>query len=263
MNIQSLGYRINFIFPHFDGEVVDKGDYTVIRTPSNFGYFWGNFLLFANPPQAGDLERWQGLFAQEIGTPPTINHITLGWDSPEGIRGEIAPFLDAGFHLHEDLIMSTQAVYPPPKWNDAVTIRPIQGDHEWEQAFHITLRCFPGEEFGESYVPFKRWEMERFRRMTEARRGHWFGAFLDTKMVAGLGLFFEDGLGCVESVGTHPDFQRQGLCGTLTFRAAEYAFQQLGVHTIALAAEIGYHAAKIYESVGFKVVERQIGLEKW
>ena len=52
MNIQSLGYRTDLFFPRFDGEVTDRGDYIVIRTPSNPTYHWGNFLLFNQPPVA-------------------------------------------------------------------------------------------------------------------------------------------------------------------------------------------------------------------
>lgn len=50
MNIRSLGYRTDLLFPRFDGEVIDRGDYTVIRTPSNPTFYWGNFLLFDQPP---------------------------------------------------------------------------------------------------------------------------------------------------------------------------------------------------------------------
>jgi len=263
MHIQSLGYRIHLIFPHFDGEVIDKGDYLAIHTPTNTGFYWGNFLLFAHPPRAGDLDRWQGLFAEEIGVPPAVNHMVFGWDSPTGEHGEITPFLEAGFKLEEHLIMSAMTVHPPPKWNDTVVIRPIQGDQEWEQALDISLRCFPGNEFGESYRPFMQREMGRFRNMSDAGWGHWFGAFSGSRMAAGLGLYAEHGLGSFELVGTHPDFQRQGICGTLVYHAAQHEFEQMGVHTLALAADIGYHAEKIYESVGFKVVERQAGLEKW
>ena len=69
MNIHSLGYRTDLFFPRFDGEVTDRGDYIVIRTTSNPTYHWGNFLLFSQPPAAGDLERWLRLFAAEIGAP--------------------------------------------------------------------------------------------------------------------------------------------------------------------------------------------------
>jgi hypothetical protein len=47
MNVKSLGYRTDLIFPTFDGEIIDRGDYLVIRTPKNPTFYWGNFLLFA------------------------------------------------------------------------------------------------------------------------------------------------------------------------------------------------------------------------
>ena len=63
MLIRSLAYQTDLFFPRFDAEVVDRGDYLVIRTPSNPTFHWGNFLLFAQPPGAGDLNRWRRLFA--------------------------------------------------------------------------------------------------------------------------------------------------------------------------------------------------------
>ncbi len=35
MNVHSLGYRTDLIFSRFGGEVFDRGDYLVVRTPSN------------------------------------------------------------------------------------------------------------------------------------------------------------------------------------------------------------------------------------
>jgi hypothetical protein len=35
MKVQSLGYRTDLIFPTFEGQITDRGDYLVIRTPSN------------------------------------------------------------------------------------------------------------------------------------------------------------------------------------------------------------------------------------
>jgi len=35
MKVHSLGYQTDLIFPAFDGEVIDRGDYLVIKTPSN------------------------------------------------------------------------------------------------------------------------------------------------------------------------------------------------------------------------------------
>lgn len=81
MQLQSLGYRTDLIFPAFEGEILDRGTYLVIRTPTNPSFHWGNFLLFAEPPQPGDFQRWRDLFAREIGTPPQVQHQTFGWDT--------------------------------------------------------------------------------------------------------------------------------------------------------------------------------------
>jgi hypothetical protein len=35
MNIRPLGYRTDLFFPAFDGQIVDRGEYVVVRTPSN------------------------------------------------------------------------------------------------------------------------------------------------------------------------------------------------------------------------------------
>ena len=58
MHIRSLGWRTDLIFPRFDGVVTDRGDYLVVRTPSNPGFYWGNFLLLDAP--AGPLaDSWE------------------------------------------------------------------------------------------------------------------------------------------------------------------------------------------------------------
>ena len=58
MQVRSLGYRTDLIFPAFDGQITDRGDYLVVRTPSNPTFYWGNFLLFDRPTGDGDIERW-------------------------------------------------------------------------------------------------------------------------------------------------------------------------------------------------------------
>ena len=83
MQVRSLGYQTDLIFPSYDGEIIDRGNYLVIRTPKNPSYYWGNFLLFDHPPMKGDDQVWQELFAREIGAPPLVTHLTFGWDTTE------------------------------------------------------------------------------------------------------------------------------------------------------------------------------------
>lgn len=263
MEIHSLGYRTDLFFPKFEGIVLDRGEYLAIRTPSNPGFYWGNFLLFLKPPVQGDLAKWQALFQQEISSKQVTHHTVFGWDSPQGETGEVQPFIDAGFMLNESIVLTTTEVNPPPKYNDEVVVRPLMEDWEWEQALQTQVECRSPEHRFEAYMPFKKAKMERYREMQRAGLGHWFGAFLGNQLVADLGLFCIDGVGRFQSVETAPDYRRLGICGTMVYQAARYAFERMGAKTLVMVADEHYHAARIYESVGFRPKERQIGVERW
>jgi len=263
MHVHSLGYRTDLIFPAFDGQILDRGAYLVILTPTNPGFYWGNFLLFANPPGEGDLESWKSLFAQEIGAKIRAEHFAFGWDTVNGETGVIQPFLVAGFNLGQSYVLTAQQVNLPPKYNREAEVRPLVSDQDWEQATQNQLACrIPGHSL-ESYRVFKTDQMRRYRQMSQAGLGHWFGAFLGARLVTELGIFTSGRLGRFQQVGTHPEYRRQGLCGALVYQASRYALEKMGVETLVMVAEEHYHAAKIYESLGFRPRERQVGLDWW
>lgn len=99
--------------------------------------------------------------------------------------------------------------------------------------------------------------------MTRAGLGLWFGAFLENRLVADLGVFTAGRIGRFQQVGTHPDYRRRGICGALVYQASRYAFDQMKLETLVMVADENYHAAKIYESVGFQAKEHQVGVDWW
>lgn len=262
MNLRSFGYRTDLIFPRFNGEISDRGNYLVIRTPSNPTYWWGNFLLFNGPPAEEDFERWQTLFAEEIGAPPTVKHMTFGWDTVSGEQGYIKPFLEVGFKLDELLVLTTRSVNPPPKLNAEVNIRPLHESWEWQAAIQNQIDCHDEGFADGNYQLFKERQFAAYRAMSEAGCGHWFGAFLGEKLVADLGVFTDGEVGRFQAVETHPDFRRRGICGTLVHQASSFAFEHMGAGTLVMVADEHYHAAKVYESVGFRPTEKQVALER-
>ena len=141
MIVKSLGYRTDLFFPSFDGEVLDRGHYTVIRTPTNPTYYWGNYLLFDAPPVAGDLEHWSAIFAEEIGAPPVANHFAFGWDDTAGAMGDVSAFVEAGFEVDESVVLTTQCVRRPDKFNDDVEVRILSEDWEWDAALATQMAC--------------------------------------------------------------------------------------------------------------------------
>ncbi len=260
MELKSLGYRTDLIFPRFEGQVEDRDTYLVIRTPANPSFHWGNFLLFNHPPEPGDLERWKTLFAREIGGPPQFNHLTFGWDTTGGETGFVQPFLEAGFALEQTVVLTAAAVNPPPKGLADVEVRPLIGAAAWEEALALDITCFQGNYEPEGFAIFARAKFRRYRLMTEAGLGAWFGAYQNGVMAAACGLFCDGSLGRFQQVGTLPPFRRQGICGTLVYRASRFALEEMGVQTLVMLADENYHAAKIYESVGFNPTEKQRGV---
>ena len=53
--IRNLGYRTDCVILHYNGQIEEKEDYYVIRTPSNPTYYWGNFLLYKFAPKKRSL----------------------------------------------------------------------------------------------------------------------------------------------------------------------------------------------------------------
>jgi len=263
MKVKSLGYKTDLIFPGFDGDIIDRGDYLVILTPDNPTFHWGNFILFKNPPKNSDFLLWKNIFNREIASILKANHMAFGWDTSDGETGEVELFTDDGFDFFKSIVLSTDDVNLPKKHNTEIVIRPISEDWEWQQAQSNQIACREQGHDIASYTQFKSDQMRRYRKMTKAGIGQWFGAFLENHLVADLGVFAINNTARFQNVCTHPDFRRQGICGTLVYESSRYAFEKMDVKTLVMVADEDYHAARIYESVGFKPRERQVGLSWW
>ena len=263
MKLTSLSRQTDLMFSHFDGEVQDRGDYIVVKTPNNPGYHWGNYIIFSNPPQSGDFEKWQEIYRSEFTYYDSFKHMTFTWNQNNEVRPNFDPFLNAGFKLDRAKVLAAQKVNPPPKLNHFIEVRVIQTSAEWEQAIQLQVatrdRCF--DEKG--YEVFKRRQFNTYQAMSKAGFGNWFGAFLENHLVGDLGIFHQGGIGRFQNVETHPNYRRQGICGTLVYKSAQIALQTLDVTTLVMEADADYHAAGIYESVGFRPTEENQSLSWW
>jgi len=258
MNLHSLGYRTDLMFARWNGEVTDFSEYLRIHTPSNHTFYWGNFLLFARPPQEGDFERWSALFREHF---PDAKHVAFGVDGTKGEAGVSQPFLDAGFTLERSVVLTATQTYAPERMSLEAEVRPLKSDADWDAALEVQVLCRDPLYSLESYRIFKSAQLKNYRLLTELGLGEWFGAFLSGKLVADLGIFFSSDLARFQMVGTHPEHRKKGLCGRLVFEASRYAFDK-GAETLVMVADPEYFAARIYESVGFAVLEQQVALQK-
>lgn len=257
MQITSLGYRTDVMIRVREGaELTEHDGCLVVRSPANPGFWWGNFLLLAGPPAPGAAAEWVTRFP---GLLPGARHVAVGVDVTGADAVETAGFEAAGCAVKHSTVLTAVTVHEPPRPSAGATVRPLEGDSDWEQAARLRNDCTGLGPGSEEYL---RGRVAQARALTEAGYGTWFGAFLDGRLVAQLGVVRCDGgLARFQDVETHPAARRQGLAGTLVCQAGRYGLAGLGAATLVIVAdEPG--PIRIYRSVGFTPVEDQVGFER-
>ena len=261
MRVTSLGFLTDVALRAGEGaEVADRGDYIVVRSPDNPDFWWGNFLLLAGWPVPGTGDRWLARFAAEF---PLAQHIALGVDEDdtgdEDDRPVPAEFGAAGLEPQHGTVLTCATVGPPPHPNAAAEIRRLESDADWRQSVELAMRCFDHGEPGD-YLEIR---MAARRRLTQAGRGAWFGAFAGDRLLAQLGLFDAgDGYARYQHVETDPRAWRQGLAGTLVWHAGRYGREVLGAGTFVIVADPADVAIRVYRACGFADVHRQFSFER-
>jgi hypothetical protein len=192
-----------------------------------------------------------------------VGHMTFSWDSIDGEAGEINDFIADGFSLEKSSVMITDNIVLPKKINDSLVIRTIASEEDWEAVVNNHVHCRANHFDEAPYRKFASRRIADYRLMIKKNKGKWFGAFLDGQLVGDLGIFAENGLGRFQTVGTHPGFRRLGVCSTLLYRAGKHALETMNVKQLVIVADPYYHAAAIYESVGFKTKQTSVGLCKY
>lgn len=267
--LRSLCFRTDVFLTAFDGVVEDRGRYVVLRTPSNPSYWWGNFLLYPEPPDESAALRgaegcWLDDHAREL---PDVQATLLTWDRPDGVMGEVEPFLRDGFEIDDGTVLTATSrdLVSPPRRNDDVIVAPLTSDAQWDDAVRTLTNAFAARRSGtlDELRAFMTRQLVRYRAMQSAQLGQWYGAYLGDDLAAVLGLVrvgTGSALGRFQLVGTDPRFGRQGACSTLVHEVARRALEEQGFTTLVMAADADYHAAKVYESVGFRRTERLLSL---
>ncbi|MEP7297920.1 MAG: GNAT family protein [Burkholderiales bacterium] len=254
----TLGWRTDLIFARFDGEVIARDGYLVVRTPANPGFWWGNFLLFDDPPRHGDAARWLASFKAEIAdAQPESRHLAFGVNAaqPFALPADFAAvglslFASTVLTLHRDALRMPRPAPDPAQYRIEKLALPAQAP----QAVELHVASDEGaHEPVADYRLFRERQMLRYGAMERAGLGHWFGVFTrEGELVADCGLFRDGTLGRFQHVSTHPSWRRRGLCTALVHAVCQHGFETMGLQTLVIVADPDDVAIGLYESVGFE-----------
>ena len=261
--LRSLGYRTDVFLCAFDGIVEERDRYLVMRTPSNPNYWWGNYLLYPDAPAPGDAPTWLADQAREL---PGVTGKLIAWDRPDGATGELQDFFDEGFALDDGTILTAKRgdLRRTSRMTGDVTTVAIRTDAQWNDMLEVLTNAFTPTRSGtlEDLRVFTTTQCSRYRAMQEANLGQWYGAMVDGELAGALGVVRDREVGRFQLIGTDPRFARRGVCSSLVHDAAALTFERPEIETLVIAADSTYHAAKVYEAVGFQPTERLVAVIK-
>lgn len=259
MRVRSLGLHTELALASWRGSVRDRHDHLVVTHPLAPGFRGGNLLVFERPPEPGDLERWCALFDAAIGTPSAYPYRSLTWDGLDGEKGELAPFLAAGFEHDSGVVLAADRLLPPQHPRRDLHLVPLVGAAGWEAAVAVQV-ADAAPERRPSYARLVGDVMRLNRRAVEAGHGVWWGAFEGDVLVGTLGVFRVDGFARFQAVVTHPERRRQGIASTLLQRAAEAARTAWGSELLLLEAASDGATMGLYQRLGFRPLEWRVGV---
>jgi ribosomal protein S18 acetylase RimI-like enzyme len=263
MAIASLVWATDIDVLPADRVVERRDGYVAIRSPSNPTHWWGNFLLFDNPPGTGDGNRWETLFETEFSQEPEVRHRTFAWDRVDGSEGEAeAEFISRGYEPERvvGLLAEPSELRPHPRQNEDVLIQRLSeaDDEPWERVLELQLAM---EDRSLEHVYLRR-RLHDQRALFQTGRGGWYVARdpVTGEVVGSLGIVVTGGRARFQSVDTAPAHQRRGICSRLVVEAARDAAERWSVRQFVIAAAAEYHALGLYESLGFQARERVAGV---
>jgi GNAT superfamily N-acetyltransferase len=237
-----------------------------IVSPDNPTYWWENALVMDRAPLEGDLERWQIQYRDLIQKhQPLSAHMAFSWEGPE--RGVVEPFVAHGFVFSKLLVMRALHLNPAAPPRAPVTLRSFTSD-DWPKLIDALV----GEaRLGSSRDAYRQ-HIERsvatWRRLADADRGNWFGAFNGSELIATLGIFVEpqplgDGerLARFQHVLTVASWRRQGLCLALAYEAARQSAIRYAPTAFVIQASATEAPRHIYQRLGFTIDSTSFGLE--
>jgi ribosomal protein S18 acetylase RimI-like enzyme len=247
MNVRSLGLSTDLQLLALRGQIVDRGDYLVVSTPDDRGYYFGNLLVLRAAPQVGEVAYWTRKFREEH-TSDEIKHVTLVWDTISGDVGARTELEAAGFTVEVNDVM-TAPTRDISRALTSVAIRTLVADEVLASA---DLSWANGDRHDDAYRQFldrrALWKSELVRKGS----ARFYGAFDGETLVGSLGLVSLGDVARYQDVEVAASHRKRGIASALLATAAADATAE----TLVIVAESEGAAGRVYERAGFRVIER-------
>ncbi len=257
-----LGTESSLNFHQVDGEVFERTHYRFVKTKNRPHFFWGNYMIFNEPPSVDGFQNWIDHYNLEFNSQEQ-GFITITWSCSD--LGNPQKFLDFGFEIETQEVLRLKNITKPDKLNKHVEVRVIESDFDWNQVKKTQwIKNWPLKQDQEHFLENK---IHTYKRLQDQGFGYRYGAFLGEKLVGDLGIYIKNRIARFNNVFTHCDFYNQGICRSLVYGSLKDILAKNLADEFIMQATESEYAKNIYKKIGFEVCEQSHDMtwmsDKW
>jgi ribosomal protein S18 acetylase RimI-like enzyme len=259
-----LGFQCERVINHLESEVIERPDYQILRTASSPDYYFGNLLALKVPLHSQSKAEWQACFAQAFAHEPLVQHQTYsGRRGPDEDTAAVEAFVDENFDYEEMYILAAtrDGFVPPAGLNREVQLRELATTQDWQQWLDLARLDYQHNPNPESVERYLATRVSNYRQLNAGGFGRYLGAFIDARLIGYAGLYHHDRLARFQSVLVLPEFENRKIAKTLLSELVRQAPKD--IKRFVIVADEHYHATRLYQSLGFEIVERECSLCWW
>lgn len=230
------------------------GDHLIIRTPSNPGFHWGNFVFVTDPDRVDTAGHWVSVFAEVF---PHDRHRAVGLVTEPSCPEGMAAWLAAGLEIEYEDALSTSRPPTLRPLADGYTVRELRTDDDWAQDLDLDLDDEPDHFITDPrHQQFREARLLARRTLTTAGHAAFLGVFAGSRLVAQVGIVdCGQGIARYQHVFTAREHRRRGLTSHLLGVAARWASDR-GCNRWVIVADADSDASRLYQACGFTDAER-------
>lgn len=253
--MKALEFATDVMVQQGDIHLTHHADRMVQETPDQPNFWFGNRVIYSAPPDSA--ARLMAQFQNDL---PGARHICFGWDIPnlphDVVKG-VFQATDLMVESADTLVLSGPLIGKPVP--EGVQIRPFETPNDWLQREAIAKAEFLKDGTPEKGLDaFLRGSSTQRRRQISKGLGQWFGAFVGGALVADMGIFHDEDLIRYQSVQTHENHRRKGMCSALLQVSLNWALTRAPNARPVIVADSNSDAGRLYRNAGFRLFETTI-----
>ncbi|HWH00266.1 MAG TPA: GNAT family N-acetyltransferase [Pilimelia sp.] len=225
----------------------------VLRTPSIPALRLGNAVLFPRSPERADVTGWRDILRTEVGLPPAVE-CRIAWQGGRPSDETYEAFRALGLVRYDSLSMVASKIRGPAPAS-GVTVRECADARDWADLLRFqNLSVGPGG----SGRQFLAQRLDLYRHRAAIGEAAWFAAYRDGGVVGCCGVVLGERFGRLQGMETAIAHRRFGVGRALVLAAGGWALDR--ARQVVAVADPDYHAARLFESVGFRPNDLACGL---